>query len=103
MTTKFLVFTEDNPIVIVNSKADAEEFILSLCEEQAYEDFCEDIRRTEDTMEDYLANCIATLEDINEYRRRFPSWMVPFTTLNGYILSFYGENYYIATDVKELI
>ena len=99
---KYIVSYDDTIEAVAKSRADAEELILSLCEEQNYEEFLAEIIFYGATPKDYLANCIADLEDINDYRHKYPSISKrPYQTLNGYMLSFYGNNYKIY-EAKEL-
>ena len=52
---KYIVSYEDDPLVIVANRADAEEYILSLAEENAYEFFCDEtLSKNGITVEEYV-------------------------------------------------
>ena len=80
--TKFIVGYEEDNLIITNTLADAEEYLLSEIEEAAYIDFLYAINYCGDSMEDY----IETLRDGWRSKR--------FATLYGLALDYNGNGYW---------
>lgn len=90
---KCIVLQDDEAIVIVKDRADAEEFILSLCEENAYDNYVYELMTDGGlTHEEYM-------EQITAERDNY-SWN-NYTTLYGYLLDCVAD-YYIAQMIPEL-
>jgi hypothetical protein len=73
-------WNKENPVV-VNTLADAQEFLLSIAQEEAYEYFAMDIICCGKSLEEWQAN-------VAEYRNRINHWREwekkkPFSTLHG--------------------
>lgn len=84
---RYIVLQDDEAIVIVKNRADAEEFVLSLCEEHAYENYVYELMTDGGlTHEEYVEQ---TTAERDNYR-----WN-NYTTLYGYLLDCAAE-YYIA-------
>ena len=81
--TKFVVGYEEETLVITNTLANAEEYLLSCVEENAYENFLYDFNYYEESMESY----IETLRDGWRSER--------FTTLYGLALHHNCDGYWI--------
>ena len=81
--TKFVVGYEEQTLIITNTLVDAQEYLLSCIEENAYENFLYDINDYGDSMEDY----IETLRDGWHSER--------FTTLYGLALDYNSNGYWI--------
>ena len=94
MKTKYVIFQDDEAIVIVTNRADAEEFVLSMCEEQAYENYIYELMADGDylTHEEYVEQTIA---ERDSYR-----WNT-CKTFYGYVLDC-AADYYIACMIPEL-
>lgn len=90
---KYIVLQDDEVVVIVKNRADAEEFVFSLCEEHAYENYIYDLTADDGlTHEEYVEQ---TTAERDAYR-----WN-KCTTLYGYLLDC-TANYYIAHMIPEL-
>jgi hypothetical protein len=96
---RYVVCTEDYPIATTFDRADAEELILSFCEESYYEDYLTYIMKLDHNFEEYLEITREEFEGTNLYRQRY--YYKPFETKDGYMLS-YWDNYYIM-EVEELM
>lgn len=81
--TKFIVGYDEQTLIITNTLADAEEYLLSCVEEHAYENFLYDLNYDEESMEDY----IEVLRDSWHSER--------FTTLYGMALDDNSGGYWI--------
>lgn len=93
--TKYLIGYEESPELVVGTRADAEEYILSLAEEAAYEDYVADILYYDMTIAEHLKDKARWMEKANDFRRQ------PWQTLYGFLLDQNGD--YWITEVKELI
>lgn len=92
--SKYIVMQDDEVVVIVKNRADAEEFVLSLCEENAYENYVYDLMADGGlTHKEYIEQTIAAR---NHYH-----WSNKYTTLYGYLLDC-AADYYIAHMIPEL-
>lgn len=90
---KYIVLQDDEAVVIVKDLADAEEFVFSLCEEHAYENYVYELMADGGlTHEGYVEQ---TTTERDNYR-----WN-NYTTLYGYLLDCAAE-YYIAHMIPEL-
>lgn len=90
---KYIVLQDDEVIVIVKNRADAEEFVLSLCEEFAYENYIYELTANDGlTHEEFVEQ---TTAERDNYR-----WN-KYTTLYGYLLDC-AADYYIAHMIPEL-
>lgn len=90
---KYIVLQDDEVVVIVKSRADAEEFVFSLCEEHAYENYIYEVTADDGlTHEEYVEQ---TTAERDNYR-----WN-NYTTLYGYLLDC-AADYYIAHMIPEL-
>lgn len=90
---KYIVLQDDEAVVIVKDRADAEEFVLSLCEEHAYENYVYEVMADGGlTHKEYVEQ---TTAERDNYR-----WN-NYTTLYGYLLDCAPE-YYIAHMIPEL-
>lgn len=90
---KCVILQDDEVIIIVKNRADAEEFILSLCEEQAYVNYVYELMVDGGlTHEEYVEQTIAARD---HYR-----WNT-YKTFYGYVLDC-AANYYIACMIPEL-
>ena len=81
--TKFIVGYEEEQIVVTDTLADAEEFLLSIAEEEAYTMLIDHISYYKDDMETFvnaMNNC-----PVRKY----------FKTFNGMILHYASEYYWI--------
>ena len=92
---KYLVGYEECADVIANTRADAEEYILSLAEENAYEEYAGEVLIYGMTTEEWFSEYRVKAEDVADYRKRWGG-RPPYQTLSGYILTFYGEYYHIS-------
>lgn len=92
---KYLVGCDDVIEVIVNTKADAEEYVLSLAEEEAYENYLTEVyyyyKDLKSFSEEWTEQMIAT----NDYRKQYPFPIRSFSTLYGFLLNYHGEYYHI--------
>ena len=84
---RWVVCFGSRPSIIVSSRTDAEEYALSICEERAYEKFL-----LSDT---YLQDMKNFMDKTNESRRHWSSCQPFICTLNGYILSYCGNDIHI--------
>ena len=80
---KFVVYdTDDYMEVICNTRADAEEYILSLAEENLFDDFCAEIifynKAPEDVIKEY--ECARQEYNNHHYFHKWNTWY-------GYILN----------------
>ena len=90
---RYIVLQDDEAVVIVKNRADAEEFVLSLCEEHAYENYVYELMADGGlTHEEYVEQ---TIVERDNYR-----WN-NYTTLYGYLLDC-AADYYIAHMIPEL-
>lgn len=90
---KYIVLQDDEAVVIVKDLADAEEFVFSLCEEHAYENYVYELMADGGlTHEEYVEQ---TTAERDNYR-----WN-KYTTLYGYLLDC-AADYYIAHMIPEL-
>lgn len=90
---KYIVMQDEEVVVIVKNRADAEEFVLSLCEENAYENYVYELIADDGlTHEEYVEQTIA--------ERNYCRWNT-YTTLYGYLLNS-AADYYIAHMIPEL-
>lgn len=90
---KYIVLQDDEVIVIVKNRADAEEFVLSLCEDFAYENYVYELTANDGlTHEEFVEQ---TTAERDNYR-----WN-KYTTLYGYLLDC-AADYYIAHMIPEL-
>lgn len=85
--TKYVVGHSDMVLAITTNRADAEEFILSRVEEDAYADYIYDW----DSYEPY----------IERWKRAYSSSYYKCLTLWGYMLMIYGCDYWIS-EVEEI-
>ena len=94
MKAKYVIFQDDEAVVIVKDRADAEEFVLSMCEEQAYENYIYELMTDGDylTHEEYVEQIIAGRDNCR--------WNT-YKTLYGYVLD-YMADYYIDCMIPEL-
>ena len=58
MKTKYIVGFEDDVIIACKSRADAEEFYLSIIEESAYDVFCAKVQVLNWTLNDYASDLL---------------------------------------------
>lgn len=90
---KYVILQDDEVVVIVKDLADAEEFIFSLCEEQAYENYVYELMADDGlTHEEYVEQTTAERDNCRWNK---------CTTLYGYLLD-YTADYYIAHMIPEL-
>lgn len=90
---KYIVLQDDEAVVIVKNRADAEEFVLSLCEEQAYENYVYELMADGGlTHEEYVEQTIAERDSY--------CWNT-CKTFYGYVLDC-AADYYIAHMIPEL-
>ena len=94
---KFVIEYEDSVEVIVNTRADAEEYILSLAEDGAYDEYTGDLLYYNVPHNEFMENYREHMDAVNAYRRR---WSVAygqrtFQTLYGFMLNYHGEHYFI--------
>ena len=95
---KYVVTWEDEVIVICKTRADAEEYVFSMVEENAYEDFLQSIRywNGDGWVPDIFFGCVRyDFEHENQRRTR------PFENLYAYMLNRNRYGWYIQ-DVEEL-
>lgn len=62
--TKFVIMEDDFPYAVVDTQADAEEFVLSLVEEWAYENYLFEVFRCRTTTEEYFADTRELMKDL---------------------------------------
>lgn len=93
MKTKYVILYDGEAVVIVKDRADAEEFVLSLCEEHAYENYIYKLMADDGlTHEKYIEQIIAKRDNCR--------WNT-YKTLYGYVLD-YMADYYIDCMIPEL-
>ena len=97
---KYIVSVNDNPAsVVVQTRADAEEYILSRAEEDLYEEMLVD------TWDGWSESPQAYIQSYAEHfasmRRRHPLTYSRINTANGFMLYSMGIHYYIY-EVEEL-
>ena len=63
--TKYVIMEGEFPYAIVDTPADAEEFILSLVEEWAYENYLFEVLRCRTTTEEYFADTRELMKDFH--------------------------------------
>ena len=86
--TKYVIGCADTTLVITTNRADAEEFILSCVEEDAYDD--------------YIYGCWDSYEQyIERWKMDYYSSAYKYLTLWGYMSTYYGRCYWI-DEVKEI-
>ena len=95
--TMYLVSYDDTPGTIVcKTRADAEEFLLSLAEEDAYENMLADMDVWDSTAEEFIQHYKDRLT-LNRKRSSYlPYWEYSHVwTTNGFILYSFGIRYMI--------
>lgn len=90
---KYLVGYDEMADVIAETRADAEEYILSIAEEYAYEDYASEVLCYGMTAEEWFAEFRARAEDASDLRKRWDRR--PYETLSGFLLTYFGEYYTI--------
>lgn len=97
MSTKFVICYEESCLAIVATRADAEEYILSLAEEAIYEDYlAEMLCYDEMSHEEYMAEQMFLFQERNDsYHWR------PMQTLYGYLLDCASTGFY-GYEVRDL-
>ena len=95
--TKFVISDEGRVAAIVNTRADAEEFVLSLAEEEIYEEYvCGLLLHWDIPYKEFCKRYRTRLRAVNRYREQGAEygWRT-FQTLYGYMLTKSGEDYSI--------
>lgn len=87
---KYLVGYEETPDLVVGTRADAEEYILSLVEEAAYEDYVADVLYYDMTTAEHIEDKTRWMDRANGFRSR------PWQTLYGFLLNYHGDDYWIS-------
>ena len=96
---KYVVGYDEMVDVVANTRADAEEYILSVAEEYAYEDYASEVLCYGMTAEEWFSEFRARAEDAADNRK---CWgRAPYETLSGFLLTYFGE-YYIIKEVGVL-
>ena len=90
---KYVVGYDEMAEVIAETRADAEEYILSVAEEYAYEDYASEVLCYGMTAEEWFAEFRARAEDTADHRKRWGR--KPYETLSGFLLTYFGEYYTI--------
>lgn len=97
MNIKFVVCYEEKCLVIVATRADAEEYILSLAEESVYEDYLYELLYYDNmSHEEYIDY---QQHHFNEYNNSY-NWR-PMKTLYGYLLTLESTSIY-TYEVRDL-
>ena len=95
--TKFVISDEGRVAAIVNTRADAEEFVLSLAEEEIYEEYvCGLLLHWDIPYEEFCKRYHTRMRATNRYREQGAEygWRT-FQTLYGFMLTKSGEHYSI--------
>ena len=90
---KYLVGYDEMADVIAETRADAEEYILSIAEEYAYEDYASEVLCYDMTAEEWFSEFRTRVADASYLRKRWGRR--PYETLSGFILTYFGEYYTI--------
>ena len=93
---KYLISYEEEADTVANTRADAEEHILSLAEEAAYEDYVAEVFYYNVNTKEYFEEFTDKMQEVNDYRKRYLSWQKPFSTRYGFMLNYFGGHYSIS-------
>ena len=96
--TKFVILCDSRVETIVNTRADAEEFVLSLAEGEIYEEYlcCGLLSYYNIPYEEFCKRYHTRMRAVNRYREQGAEygWRT-FQTLYGFMLTKSGEDYSI--------
>ena len=90
---KYLISYDETVEAIAETRADAEEYILSIAEEYVYEDYASEVLYYGMTTEDWFSEFRARAEDASDLRKRWDRR--PYETFSGFLLTYFGEYYTI--------
>jgi hypothetical protein len=95
--TRYAVFCDEDLEVICKSRADAEEFILSCAEEEAYEEFAYDLNHCYSSAKEFFSDYLEAMGTVNANRRRYNPTRHRFVNVYAYCLSQSSSYYHIET------